>query len=152
MAGGGEETTATGARTVEVWVYGGVRVLRDGKRAHAWIDPAGELLLYSRIGAKAAVGYKYEVTVEREGEQVSLVGSPRFTPDQADMETRRRLAVEDSVANTRLATLARERKAANQDALDEALEPLVRLAKGMRTGAERDALIATVLRRLARTW
>jgi hypothetical protein len=32
------------------------------------------------------------------------------------------------------------------------MEPLVRIARGLRTSAERGALIATVVRRLASTW
>lgn len=141
-------TTETVATTTETWTYGGVRVLRDGKRAHAWVDPSGEELLYQKIGRRAAVGYLYEATVERDGDHITLHGQPRSIGEQTDAETRLRLRAADSAATTRLATLARERKEGAEDALNEALAPLVKLARGCRTGAERDALIATVLRRM----
>ena len=49
----------------EVWTYGGVRVGQGGKRVHAWLDTSGEELLFSRTGARMAVGSQYTVSVSR---------------------------------------------------------------------------------------
>ena len=40
----------------ETWTYAGVRVL-DGKRQHAWLDPAGEELLFSRTGYSTSANF-----------------------------------------------------------------------------------------------
>jgi hypothetical protein len=45
-----------------------------------------------------------------------------------------------------------ERDAARRNALDEALAPLLQVAAGLRTGAQRDALAAYVIRKLHNAW
>lgn len=45
-----------------------------------------------------------------------------------------------------------ERNAVRRNALDEALTPLLELARPLRTSAERDALAAYIIRRLHNTW
>ncbi len=59
---------------------------------------------------------------------------------------RRHLWVKDTTARTRLADLAAERTAARRNAVDDALQPLLAAASVLRTAADRDALIAYVLR------
>ena len=62
----------------EVWTYGGVRVGNDGKRVHAWVDASGEELLFSRAGARMAVGSQYTVSVSRHDETITLHGTPAY--------------------------------------------------------------------------
>lgn len=52
----------------------------------------------------------------------------------------------------RIEALRAERNAARTNALDEALAPLLELAAPLRTGAQRDALAAYVLRKLHNAW
>ena len=65
-------TRAAPEPAAEVWTYGGVRVGKDGKRVHAWLDASGEELLFSRIGARMAVGSQYTVSVSRHDETITL--------------------------------------------------------------------------------
>jgi hypothetical protein len=52
------------------------------------------------------------------------------------------------VAQTRIESLRAERYAARRNALDEAIAPLLELAGPLRTGAQREALAAYVIRKL----
>jgi hypothetical protein len=141
------------ATSTERWVYGGIRVL-NGKRVHAWIDPHGHELLYShKRSGHWAIGRYYTADVIRTGTRTQLYGTPMYTGDRdAGDELRRQLWVKDTAARTRLADLAAERKAAQRNAIDEALQPLLAAASVLRTGADRDAFIAYVLRRLISGW
>jgi hypothetical protein len=60
----------------EVRAYGGVRVGDGGKRVHAWLDASGEELLFSRAGARMAVGSQYTVSVSQHDETITLHGTP----------------------------------------------------------------------------
>jgi hypothetical protein len=55
-------------------------------------------------------------------------------------------------AQTQIESLRAERDAARRNALDEAIAPLLELAAPLRTGAQRDALAAYVIRKLHGTW
>jgi type VI protein secretion system component VasF len=57
-----------------------------------------------------------------------------------------------TLAQTRIEALRAERAAARRNALDEAIAPLLELAAALRTGAQRDALAAYVIRKLHSTW
>jgi hypothetical protein len=141
----------------EKWVFGGVRVSRDGTRLYAWIDPSGTELLYKPSGSPV-VGSIYTARITRgvddDGDpRVTCHGEPEYTGDgYVDPEQRRELFAQDSVARTRLAMLRAERASERRDALDEALEPLVEIAAKLRTGADRDAFAAYVLRKINLAW
>ena len=62
----------------ETWTYGGIRADKDGKKWHAWIDPAGEEHWFARTGsARMAVGSHYTAQVtRRDGEAITLHGTP----------------------------------------------------------------------------
>jgi hypothetical protein len=144
--------TGAGAEPVtETWTYGGVRVGQGGKRLFAWVDAGGEELLFSRTGARMAVGSQYTVRVSRRG-TITLHGTPAYAGSAADEATRRAVWAEHTVAQTRLEMIRAERSAARRSALDEALAPLLELAAPLRTSAERDALAAYVLRKLHNAW
>jgi hypothetical protein len=136
----------------ETWIYGGVRVGKGGKRLHAWLDAGGEELLFSRTGARMAVGSRYTVRVSRHDGTITLHGTPAYADSAADEATRRTLWAEHTVAQTRLEMIRAERNAARRSALDEALAPLLEVAAPLRTSAERDALAAYVLRKLHTAW
>jgi hypothetical protein len=59
---------------------------------------------------------------------------------------------EHTLAHTQVEASRAERDAARRNALDEALAPLLELAGGLRTGAQRDALAAYVIRKLHNAW
>ena len=77
---------------------------------------------------------------------------PGYAGTRADEDTRRRLWTEHTTAQTRIETLRVERGDARRNALDEAIAPLLELAAPLRTGAQRDALAAYVIRKLHNTW
>lgn len=136
----------------ETWIYGGIRAGPDGKRRHAWIDPAGEELWFSRTGARMAVGSHYTVQVSRHDSTLTLHGTPEYAGSAADQATRRALWTEHTLAQTQIEASRAERDAARRNALDEALAPLLQVAAGLRTGAQRDALAAYVIRKLHNAW
>ena len=137
----------------ERWTYGGIRVLHD-KRFHAWIDPTGYEGLYAlKRGGSWAIGGYYTARVTRTASSTTLHGTPTHTGDDpAPDELRRQLWAKDTAARTRLARLAQERRQARRNAIDEALEPLITAARTLKTGADRDAFTAYVMRRLISTW
>ena len=145
-------TRAAPEPATEVWTYGGVRVGKGGKRVHAWLDTSGEELLFSRAGARMAVGSQYTVSVSRHDEAITLHGTPAYAGSAADEATRRAVWAGHTVAQTRLEMIRAERNDARRSALDEALAPLLELAGPLRTSAERDALAAYVLRKLCNAW
>jgi hypothetical protein len=87
--------------------------------------------------------------VLRTGDAISLYGAPQYTgAGTVTDEVRRELWAKDTAAKARLARLAQQRREAQHNALDEALEPLITVARTLRRSADRDAFIAYVLRRL----
>ena len=137
----------------ERWIYGGIRVLND-RRIHAWIDPNGHQCLYQlkRAGSWVIGGY-YTGKVARNGDATTLYGTPHYTGDgNAGDDVRRDLWAKDAAARTRLALLAQERNEARRNAIDEALDPLLTLARTAKTSADCDALTAYVLRRMITSW
>ena len=145
-------TRAAPEPAAEVWTYGGVRVGQGGKRVHAWLDASGEELLFSRTGARMAVGTQYTVSVSRHDGTITLHGTPAYAGSAADEATRRAAWAEHTVAQTRLEMIRAERNDARRSALDEALAPLLELAAPLRTSAERDALAAYIIRKLHNAW
>ena len=137
----------------ERWIYGGIRVL-DDKRVHAWIDPAGRELLYTFTrGGTWAIGSIYTARVTRTDTHTTLHATPTYTGDRTDDdELRRRLWAADTAARSQVALLAQERNDARRNAIDEALQPLLVAARTLRTGPDRDAFTAYVLRRLLAAW
>ncbi len=124
----------------ETWTYGGIRADKDGRRWHAWLDPAGEEHWFGRTGGRMAVGSHYTAQVtRRDGGGITLHGTPEHAGTQAGQEVRAALWTAHTLAQTRIESLRAERDAARRSALDEALAPLLELAGPLRTSAERDA-------------
>jgi hypothetical protein len=66
-------------------------------------------------------------------------GTPEYAGSAADQATRRALWAEHTLAQTQMEASRAERDAARRNALDEALAPLLEVAAGLRTGAQRDS-------------
>jgi hypothetical protein len=148
-----EPATGSPEPVTEMWTYGGIRADKDGKKWHAWVDPAGEEHWFARTGSRMAVGRRYTAQVTRRDDgAITLHGTPEYAGSQADGETRAALWTAHTLAQTRIEALRAERDAARRNALDEAIAPLLELAAPLRTGAQRDALAAYVLRKLHNAW
>jgi hypothetical protein len=133
-------------RVPEQWVYAGLRCVK-GKRYTLWMDPAGVGMHYDDKGS-FAIGYLYDVQVRRTAESV-FRSAPTPTGHRCDAstETVQEWAALDRAAQSRLATLTRERNAKREDALAELVDPLASLARKM-LPRDRDALAVYVLRRI----
>lgn len=136
----------------EEWVYGGIRVL-DGKRVHAWIDRSGRELLYAhKRGRTWSIGSYYTAQVSRHDDTTRLHNEPTYTGEQADHDLRRHLWAADTAARAQLARLAQERSEARRNAIDEVLEPVLAVARTLKSGPDRDAFTAHILRRMLSAW
>jgi hypothetical protein len=134
---------------LERWVYAGVRMNGDGKKRHAWIDPAAHEQWFTKGSARWVIGAVYEVSVTRNGDRRTQHGDPVLA-EAADHDDPRVADYEaaDRIAKTHLAARQRERDAAKTSALDEAIAPLERIAARFGSGADLDALAAYVTRRI----
>ena len=148
-------------QTEEFWLYAGRRVGRPGKPVDAWVpgeDGTAQPLFYAvDQGPAPVVGALYRVTLTRDGDECALHGQPEFSRSQvADLDTRVEWAARDMATRARLSALRRERAAAKRNHarndLDELIEPLRAVAAKLRVGADRDAFLAYVLRRLTSAW
>jgi len=92
------------------------------------------------------------VSTRRSEGTTSIIGAPEYAGRSPDGELRRRLWALHSTATTRLQMIRAERNDAKRNALDEAIAPLLEVARPLRTGAERDALAAFVIRKLHNLW
>lgn len=135
----------------EQWIYAGLRLI-SGKRATAWLDESGVELLYADSKRNFIVGGEYKVRVTRGDDRVTRHGEPRFV-DRVPVEVSRRREwdAETATAETELARGKLERKArAAPTALDDAIAPLIAIAKTQRTRSGRAAFTAYVIQELNR--
>lgn len=152
-------------RVTEIWVSVGIRLSADGKRCSAWMPPEGEsdrdILLYGERAGSYVIGGRYEVTVSRrpvDGRVITTRHSdPKFVgkdhyPDPELKTTWQQWEADSLVAERELSRRGMERKMKQVQALDEALEPLLDIAAKFRTGKDRDAFAAYVLRRIQSSW
>jgi hypothetical protein len=138
----------------ERWIWAGKRTAQGGKLVAAWIDPDGKELWFPARNAGASIGATYTAEVLRKaGGGVSLFGTPVFAERRDPDETRAaEWSARDSAAKAKASRATAERSDAKRDALSDAMAPLLEIAAKMRTGADKDAFIATVIRRLTATW
>lgn len=145
------------------WIYGGRRVSAKGKVFHAWYDAGTPARLdatsetHAFIKVKGSViGGIYEVTVAERGDDGSVRAArpgPTYTGDRVDdLEFRAALEAAQFAADMEVAQGRMERRHAADTALEEALEPLLRISGQMRTRAERAAFTQYVVRRLGSNW
>jgi hypothetical protein len=153
----GDSHGATPPPSEEFWLYAGRRIGRTGQPVDAWVpneDGTGDVVLYAAgRGPGHVVGASYRVRVDRHDPGTMMHGAPEFHRGQvASMELRVEWAARDMATRARLSAQRRERAAARHNDLDELIEPLRQVAAKLRTAADRDALVAHVLRRLISTW
>jgi len=138
-------------RRTEEWTCTGVRML-NGKRAVSWLTERGRSLTFVERFRYVCGGlYGVEVADAADG-HVTRYGEPRYRKPHPDAQLRAEWRAKEVAAEAGLATAARERSDAKADALDAAMEPLVAIARTMRTSAQREALAAHVIRLLAKEW
>jgi hypothetical protein len=137
----------------ELWVFAGTRVTLKDQPAHVWVDGEGKgaELWFAKKGHYSIGGvYKVEVT-RHDGDKLTRHGIPRFERALDDRDAQVRWEAKDAAAAADLERIRRERKADADSALDEALKPLVTIAQELRTGAQRDAFAAYIIRKVAKT-
>ena len=134
----------------ERWAYAGQCPTRTGL-AEAWATDAGngDEVAYTGRG-KHIIGALYDVRVSRVDKRVIRHGTPGYTGERLphDDDRVRRWAVRDNAARIGQQQRQAEAKDAKRDTIDHAIEPLMTLANACRTRVERDALLATVIRRI----
>jgi hypothetical protein len=144
--------TETPAPVTETWAYAGQRLTRQHRLATLWIDNAGAgTELWFTRKTRHVIGGLYEVTVTRhDNDGLSRHGDAIYTGKQLppDDERVRRWTTHHHAAHVRHQQIRAEANAAKRDAIDHALQPLRELVATCRTRDERDALLATILRRL----
>lgn len=143
--------------TTERWAYAGVRFTSSSRRtAEVWVDQAGagEELWYHGNGTRLILGAIYETQIDRTAKKLTRYGAPRYTGDSIPRDDPRRRAwiTADNAARTRRQQVRDEAKDSKREAITEALEALRPYAAACRTRTERDALLATVIRRITDMW
>ena len=145
--------------TTERWTYAGKHLdTGKGRLLDLWFATdemttvnlnSDKVRLYSRFGTSHILGGIYEVEVHDNG---TISSKTAWTGDYIDRAIKLEMASHDSAARTNHRRLRHEKAEAEKDELDIALAPLVALALKARTRTDRDALIATVLRRMSDAW
>jgi hypothetical protein len=137
----------------EVWTYLGIRLNTKGQRRAAWMDPKGTTLYYAPVaGQTPVIGGLYDVQVQRDGGRVTRK-VPVYTGRTTDLADQvADWTAAHHVAQVQLARQRRESNDAKADALDRAIQPLIDIAQTLRTGADRDALAAYIIRRVGSSW
>jgi len=136
----------------EIWVFGGSRVDRAGRRVHAWLAADLDDELWFKARGSYAPGSQYRVRVTRDDNgTITMHGVPVYLGRHGDDAVRVALDARHRAAETRLRLAALERNDKRHSALDAAIEPLADLIRSAPM-ADRDAILAHVLRRLSRAW
>jgi hypothetical protein len=153
----GEPDGATPQPSEEFWLYAGRRPGRCGQPVDASVpnqDGTGDVVLYpTGRGPGAVIGALYPVWVDCHDPGATIRGTPQVHRGKvARTELRVQWAARDIATHTRMSAQRWERTAARHNDLDELTEPLRQVAGKLRTGADRDAFIAHILRRLISTW
>lgn len=139
----------TDNETTEIWTYGGDILTTGNKLGKLWIDPTGKRLIYPKKVNAHRAGDLYEARVIREGDNVSVIGTPKWLGKRnPDSDLRAQL-----VAASTMATQQYERKRMEKnrgDELEAALEPLRKYFSSLRTSTERRAFVSYVIDQLYR--
>src|SRR5438874_11945003 len=141
-----------GEPTVEWWAYGGIRVLYGGQML-AWLTDSGdgEELLFEprRRGGSFTVGLLYPILVTRRDGRTRMHGSPGKAHGRVDATLAALLRAEHHAAQARLALLRMKPPPLGRIRLDEAIDPVRAIARGLTGRADRAALLAYVVAELS---
>jgi hypothetical protein len=139
--------------TVDWWAYGGVRVLYGG-RMLAWLTESGdgEELLFQprRRGGGVTVGLLCPVLVTRRDGRTCMHGSPGKAHGRVDATLAALLRAEHH-AQAWLALLRMKPPPLGRIRLDEAIDPVRAIARGLTDRADRGALLAYVVAEVSAT-
>lgn len=119
----------TDERTTETWYYAGRRIAAGGKAfVYAWVDAEGEERYYGKLKtAFGQIGAAYTVAVTRDDDRVRVdPESLRFIDDKASHVAIEAWRVEDTAAYHQLESRKAEKRAAENDELQDALDVLRR--------------------------
>lgn len=147
-----DAATPAPAPVKELWAFAGHRVGVKNLATQVWVDDEGKgkELWFAKKGVYSIGGiYEVETTRHADGRLTLHGGSPRFIRASDDRDARTLWEAENLAANAILESKRRERKADADSALNEALAPLVTIAKGLRTNAQRDVFAAHIIRKIA---
>ena len=138
--------------TMERWAYGGIRVLYGG-RMLAWLTDAGDgeevLVERRRRGGSFTVGLLYPVLVTRRDGRTRMHGSPGKAHGRVDATLAALLRAEHYAAQARLALRSLKPPPLGRIRLDEAIDPVRAIARGLSDRADRAALLAYVVAELS---
>lgn len=137
---------------VETWLYAGQREVAGHQLAHAWwpadsagdVDPEEQLLLYKKLPG-VAIGNPYAVKVSRDGDRTTAHGRPEYAGHGTPSATPAQCAIWQSYDRNARRSRERylaERRAAQDDQVELALAPMLRLITDARTRADKRALVA----------
>jgi hypothetical protein len=135
----------------EEWVFAGKRLSNKNTLVNAWYNPlTDELAVWKKFDG--LLGGVYIIKIERTGDEAKVMyGEPIYAKKRFDTKiTEWRVA--DQEARVRHQNYRRSKELKGVDPLDAAMERLLPYARSCRTRDQKDALIATVLRRLSETW
>ena len=134
--------------TVEWWAYGGIRMLH-AERLVAWLTDSGNgeelLFLPVRRSGSFTVGLIYRVSVSRPEGRIRMHGSPDKAHGRVEPTLAALLRAEHHAAQARLALMRMKPPPLGHIALDEAIEPIRAIARGLPSRADRTALLAYVV-------
>jgi hypothetical protein len=138
----------------ETWIYAGTR-FTNKRRYAAWLplgsDEDDNLHLYEHNQrTTGTVGSEYEIKVNRANGRMSLI-EKTYRRQHANDDLRARLEAQHRAAETTLARKALENSDKRRSALEDVLEPLLKLADSV-PAPQRDAFSVYVLRRLNSRW
>lgn len=155
-----EEPTTPGAdpsdkpeRVTERWTCGGVRVGAKGKKLIAWFDPDGkELYFAADRGSGPIPGADYEVTVTRDGDGITLHGSPRFLEVCADTERRAVIMATDKGWRAQIESERRLKAAKADDPFMEACDRVAAVLAKVPAPQRQMAIYAAMERITRKSW
>ncbi len=136
--------------TEEWWAYGGIR-LSHGERRFVWLPDCGNgaALVCRPINGRYRVGWIYQVLVTRAHGRVVMYGQPQYAKHHVDPDLAALLRAEHYAAHVRMALAGLKVPPISRVALDEAVEPVRAIARGLTGRADRAALLAHVVAELA---
>lgn len=141
----------------EDWAYAGVRYTPDqqdkDKLIDYWFSDHGladeSLWSVRRLGGtRYVIGGVYAIRVSRVGTTITRHGAPRYTGNFVADTQRMEWSAMDARARLERQRRLDQLNKHRADVIDQALAPLDELLKSLRTHAEREALLVTVMRRI----